>query len=80
MSDRAKVLIFAGTHQQAVGWRMDNGYSQGEAEYVHDARALRGRVTQGMPRVFVGTFWQRADADELQQALLVTDLPERRRP
>jgi hypothetical protein len=77
MSERVKTLILAGTHDQAVAWRRAHGYSQQEGEYIHDVRALRGRSTKGVPRVIVGTFYQRADWNDIQEALLISDLHER---
>jgi hypothetical protein len=70
-------MIFAGTHAQAVDWRKSNGYSQSEAEYIARAEMMRGRSTKGVPRVIVGTFYQRADWGQIQEALLVADLHER---
>ena len=69
-----KTLILAGTHAQAVEWRLRNQVAREDAVYVPSASWLRGRRTGDTPRVVVGTFHQRADATEILDYLVVTDL------
>lgn len=69
-----RILIFAGTHAQAVAWRLDHGFDRTQAEYVPNEAWLRGLTTAETPRVFIGTFWSRADAEDIRNALRVTDL------
>lgn len=69
-----KTLILAGTHAQAVEWRLRNLVPREEGVYVPNVEWLRGRRTGEMPRVVVGSFRQRADAAEIVEYLQVTDL------
>jgi hypothetical protein len=68
------VLIFAGTQREAVQYRREHGFSSTEAPIVRDPSWLRGRRTRDVPRVFIGTFWERSDIAALQAALAVSDL------
>jgi hypothetical protein len=66
-------LVFAGTFAQARNWAVNEGLGPRDFFYVRDGDALRGRSTRLLPRVVVGTFHSRPDADLLLQQLVVTD-------
>jgi len=68
-----KTMVFAGNHQQAVEWARSEDLSPDQWEYVSSDRWLRGR-RGGVPRVFVGTFYERRDMRQMIEALEIADL------
>lgn len=61
--------VLAGTYEQFVGWCLEHGYNpRGQtAIFVKSTQDLRARHFDSFK--YVGTFWQRRDADEINIAV-----------
>lgn len=70
-----RLLIVAGSFQQAEGWRKSNGYSPAEVTYVSSWTTVMG--LGGNYRVVrVGTWARRVDIAPINQAIRMAGLRE----
>ncbi len=74
---RNETLVLAGNFEQARRWASERSLGGNEWTYVSSGHWLRGRGTAGVPRVVVGTFWERRDAARIAEALEIADLAGR---
>lgn len=72
-----KTLVFAGNGLQAQRWATATQTPPTEYIYISDDRALMGRATTNMPRVFIGSFHNRRDAHDILDRLRIADLAVR---
>jgi len=66
-----RTYIVAGNYTEYHDWLKRKGYSEQEYKYVMGAETLKGISAENLKGVFIGTWKNRSDIDEIKQQIAV---------
>jgi hypothetical protein len=68
---KQRTFIVAGNYTEYHDWLKRKGYSEIEYKYVMGAETLKGISAENLKGVFIGTWKNRSDIDEIRQQIAV---------
>jgi len=69
---KQKTFVVAGTYAEYLDWIKRKGYSTKEYIYVYKSDNLRGISPENLKGIYIGTWRNRPDIDEIRQTIFYT--------